>query len=62
MFIQGIDGLNYDDLVAVAGMFLSNWWLEHKSCKYILSVLVHKDNKDIVTNSSSNHLDQHVRM
>jgi hypothetical protein len=50
MFIQGIEGVNYDDPVAVAAMIPSNWWLEHKSCKYILSVLVHKDNKDIVTN------------
>jgi hypothetical protein len=50
MFLQGIEGLNYDDPVAVAAMIPSNWWLEHKSCKYILSVLVHKDNKDIVTN------------
>ncbi len=23
------------------------WWLEHDFCKYILSCLVHKDNKDI---------------
>jgi hypothetical protein len=23
--------------------------LEHKSCKYILSVLVHKNNKDVMT-------------
>ncbi len=44
--------MNYDDPIAVAAMIPSNWWLEHKSCKYILSVLVHKDNKDIVTNPS----------
>jgi hypothetical protein len=44
--------LNYDDPVAVAGIVPSSWWLEQKSCKYILSVLVHKDNKDIVTNPS----------
>lgn len=24
-----------------------NWWLEHEACKYILSIFVHKDNKDI---------------
>ena len=23
------------------------WWLEHELCKYILTILVHKDNKDI---------------
>jgi hypothetical protein len=26
-----------------------DWWLADESCKYILSVLVHKDNKDIST-------------
>jgi uncharacterized protein YlbG (UPF0298 family) len=26
-----------------------DWWLADESCKYILSVLVHKDNKDILT-------------
>jgi hypothetical protein len=49
MFLQGIEGLNYDDPVAVVAMIPPNWWLKHKLCKYILSVLVHKDNKDIVT-------------
>ena len=41
------DDLNYDDPVAVAREVPTNWWLEHVSCKYILSLLVHKDNKDI---------------
>jgi hypothetical protein len=50
--IQGIDGLNYDDPIKVVAMIPANWWLENKSCKYILSVLVHKDNKDIITNPS----------
>ena len=25
----------------------NQWWLEHELCKYILTVLVHKDNKDL---------------
>ena len=33
-------------------MIPAYWWLKNKSCKYILSVLVHKDNKDIITNPS----------
>ena len=41
------DDLDYDDPVAVAREVPTNWWLEHVSCKYILSLLVHKDNKDI---------------
>ena len=48
-FLQGKLGLNYDDPVAVNEEIPSNWWLVDESCKYILSVLVHKDNKDIST-------------
>ena len=36
-------GLNYDDPVAVNEEIPHNWWLVDNSCKYILSVLVHKD-------------------
>ena len=42
--------MNYDDPVAVAAEIPPTWWLEHSSCKFILSVLVQKDNKDISTN------------
>ena len=42
--------MDYDDPVKVEAMIPATWWLENKSCRYILSVLVHKDNKDIVTN------------
>jgi hypothetical protein len=41
------EDLDYDDPVAVAMQIPPTWWLQHSSCKYILSVLVHKDNKDI---------------
>ncbi len=41
-------GLNYDDPVAVNDEIPHNWWLVDDSCKYILSVLVHKDNKDLL--------------
>lgn len=44
---QNIADLNYDDPVAVDDQIPNNWWLEYDKCKYILSVLVHKDNKDI---------------
>lgn len=39
--------LNYDDPVAIDDEIPNDWWLEFDKCKYILSVLVHKDNKDI---------------
>ena len=45
----GREGLDYDDPVAVGANTPPTWWLEHASCKYILSILVHKDNKDIST-------------
>jgi hypothetical protein len=43
------EDLDYDDPVAVATQIPPTWWMEHPSCKYILSVLLHKDNKDIST-------------
>ena len=45
----GREDLDYDDPVSVATQIPPTWWMEHSSCKYILSVLVHKDNKDIST-------------
>ena len=48
-YLQGKLGLNYDDPVAVNESIPHDWWLADESCKYILSVLVHKDNKDIST-------------
>ena len=42
-------GLNYDDPIAVNDEIPHNWWLVDDSCKYLLSVLVHKDNKDLST-------------
>jgi len=48
-YLQGREGLNCDDPVAISDEIPPTWWLEHKSCKYILSVLVHKNNKDIST-------------
>ncbi len=48
-YLQGKLGLNYDDPVAINEQIPHSWWLADKSCKYILSVLVHKDNKDLST-------------
>jgi hypothetical protein len=42
-------GLDYGDPVAVNEVIPDNWWLIDDSCKYMLSVLVHKDNKDLST-------------
>jgi hypothetical protein len=55
------DDLNYDDPVAVAREVPTNWWLEHVSCKYILSLLVHKDNKDISSQPAKRYRTEHSR-
>ena len=39
--------MDYDDIQSVMAHVPNHWWLEHELCKYILTVLVHKDNKDI---------------
>ena len=43
------EDLDYDNPVSVSMQIPPTWWMEHSLCKYILSVLVHKDNKDIST-------------
>jgi len=48
-FFQDRDDVDYDDPTAVAACIPATWWLDNVSCKYILSVLVHKNNKDIST-------------
>ena len=40
-------GVDYDD--SVWANIPKGWWLNHDFCKYILSCLIHKDNKDIST-------------
>ena len=42
-------GVDYDDDYDVWAKIPEGWWLNHDVCKYILSCLVHKENKDITT-------------
>ena len=46
-FSQNEPGVDYDDIQSVMAHVPNQWWLEHELCKYILTVLVHKDNKDL---------------
>ena len=46
-YLQDKPGLDYNDPVAIDAEVPLGWWLRDDSCKYILSVFVHKDNKDI---------------
>ena len=49
LYLQDKPGLDYNDPVAIDAEVPLGWWLRDDSCKYILSVFVHKDNKDIST-------------
>ena len=42
-------GVDYDNNISVWTNIPKGWWLNHDFCKYILSCLIHKDNKDIST-------------
>ena len=46
-FSQNEPGVDYDDIQSVMAHVPNQWWLEHELCKYILTILVHKDNKDL---------------
>ena len=45
-------GINYDNGISDWANIPDGWWLNHDVCKYIISCLVHKDNKDITTKST----------
>jgi hypothetical protein len=42
-------GVDYGNDVDVEHNIPNKWWLEHDACKYLLSCLVHMENKDIST-------------
>jgi len=42
-------GVDYNNDISVWAKIPKGWWFNHDVCKYILSCLVHKDNKDITT-------------
>jgi hypothetical protein len=44
-----VTGVDYDDDISVWANIPEGWWLNHDVCKYMLSCLVHKENKDITT-------------
>jgi hypothetical protein len=48
-----VTGVDYDDNVSVWANIPKGWWLNHDICKYILSCLVQKENKDITTNPTT---------
>jgi hypothetical protein len=41
--------VDYEDDKSILQAVDPLWWLKHKSCKYMLTCLVHKDNLDLST-------------
>jgi hypothetical protein len=50
VYVQVVAFVDYNDNKLIWEQISSTWWLEHESCKYMLAILVHKDNKDISSN------------
>ncbi len=50
VYLQDVAFVDYNDNELIWEQISSTWWLEYESCKYMLAILVHKDNKDISTN------------
>jgi hypothetical protein len=44
-----VTGVDYDEDISVWANLPEGWWLNHDVCKYILSCLVHKENKNTTT-------------
>ncbi len=42
-----VPGVDYNNKDLVMSQVVPCWWLEHDSCKYMLTIFVHKDNKDL---------------
>ncbi len=42
-----VPGVDYNDKDSVMSQVMPSWWLEHDSCKYMLTMFVHKENKDL---------------
>ncbi len=42
-----VPGVDYNDKDLVMSQVMPSWWLEHDSCKYMLTIFVQKDNKDL---------------
>jgi hypothetical protein len=50
VYLQDIPFVDCNDNKLIWEQISSTWWLEHESCKYMLTILVHKNNKDISLN------------
>ncbi len=53
LFCQDVPGVDYSDYASIMAQIAESWWLEHETCKYMLTIFVHKDNKDISSNPTA---------
>ena len=53
LFCQDVPGVDYSDNASIMAQIAESWWLEHETCKYMLTIFVHKDNKDISSNPTA---------
>jgi hypothetical protein len=53
LFCQDIPGIDYSNNASVMAQIAESWWLEHETCKYMLTIFMHKDNKDISSNPTA---------
>ncbi len=49
----GVIGINYNDDENIFSHIPDARWLEGESCKWMLSVLVHKDNPDVCSDPTT---------
>jgi hypothetical protein len=50
VYPQDITFVDYNDNESIWEQISSTWWLEHESYKYMLTIFVHENNKDISSN------------
>jgi hypothetical protein len=50
VYLQDVAFIDYNYNAMIWKQISNTGWLKHKSCKYLLSILVHTDNKDISSN------------
>jgi hypothetical protein len=46
-------GIDYTDDENMLSHVLEGWWLEGETCKWMLAVLVHKDNPDVCSDPTA---------
>ena len=48
-----VPGADYQDKDLIMLQVSPSWWLKHESCKYMLTIFVHKNNKDLLSHPTT---------